>query len=121
MFDYQCYSTHRKYFFLALVHKTKLHHSGHPFKNATEKNVYILRLFKTNILASVNVGPDCVQVYRCKSNPGRLRLRSAVFTLQKRIQLAGHFKGIVQPKIICLVSRNVYKTVLGSKGKWLQT
>lgn len=39
--------------------------------------------------------------------------------LQRRIQLTRRFKERVRPKMICLVSRNVYKPVLEPKGKLL--
>lgn len=109
IFDYQCYSTHRRYFFLALIHKTTPHYSVYIFKNAIGKNIYVCGFSRPISSLQSTIGLIAI----------RLRLRAPVFTLQKHIQLAWHFKGIVQPKMICLVSRNVYKPVLGSEGKHL--
>lgn len=89
------------------------------FKNAIEKNIYVCGFSRPISSLQSTFGQIAIRFIVTKQYGPSEAESSAVFTLQKHIQLAWHFKGIVQPKMICLVSRNVYKPVLGSEGKHL--
>lgn len=104
IFDCQCPSTHHKYFFI-FYHKS-------PQNNVAQ--------FRECLRFTDFWG----QYLHFRQRSARLRSilwlqKQCHPPLQRHIQLTRRFKGIIRPKMICLVSRNVHKPLLDSKGKLL--